>query len=220
MQAKALEAPNGKPLGAAIGGVSVMNGVAINGQIAALVDTHIALLDPSKAAATPQVRTTAAGEAVCRIAPAPQKAAQNGTAKSGDAAAGGAEAGVLPRHEMYVQAGKPATRGKEYEAARAAPRGGACVVLGAGNQAFLGMADTLNKMFLENYPVVLKHHDAQVRRWSFKSPPVVLGVSRPSLDGVHASGNGLAVRRHGGCLCEGPPAPPAATQTMLKACAS
>lgn len=68
-----------------------------------------------------------------------------------------------PTVDLYVQPGKPATRGSAYREARSAARDGACVVLGAGNQTFLSMADTLQKMFMHNYPCVLKHHGTLVR---------------------------------------------------------
>ena len=151
MQTKGMANPAGKVASGTIGNTGVMVGAVINGHLNALIDTHLALLHPKKQQATPEVRKTAEGEIVCRVQPAPSAAkAKNGSE-------------TWPKLDMYIQPGKEASRGEAYARAHAAPRDGACVVLGAGNQPMLGMSDTLNKMFLENFPVVLKHHDAQVQ---------------------------------------------------------
>lgn len=65
--------------------------------------------------------------------------------------------------ELYTRPGKASTRGERYRQGRAQGAAGAAVVLGAGNQPFLSFTDTMCQLFVHQTPVVLKHHDAQVR---------------------------------------------------------
>lgn len=66
------------------------------------------------------------------------------------------------RTHVYTQTGAELSQGVEAAAVSGAHRIGAAVVLGAGNQPFLSIEDTLHMLFDRNLPVLLKHHPAQV----------------------------------------------------------
>ena len=114
----------------------------------ALIEAMRTMQNPARRTYCQQLRNTGAGGAVYRVKP--------------DVGIKGGES-VFPKCDVYLQPGKQPTRGRNWDETHSAPRSGACVVLGAGNQPFLSVVDVLTKMFHDNYPVVLKHHDAQVR---------------------------------------------------------
>lgn len=76
---------------------------------------------------------------------------------------------------MYLKPGHEPSQGQEEAEARRVAAGGLCFVLGAGNQAFLGIVDTLYAMFRDDHTVCLKYHDTQVPpRLSLRSTPARL----------------------------------------------
>jgi hypothetical protein len=121
----------------------------VNRYIAALIINLSEASGKAARASVPLGRTSASGSQVYKVWPTM-------ASHEKDAVLGSARA------YLYVQPGKNATRGEQYTARHARAAGGVCIVLGAGNAPFLSMIDVLHKMYNENYPVVLKHHDAQV----------------------------------------------------------
>jgi hypothetical protein len=106
------------------------------------------------------------------------------------------------RTEVYVQPGRQPSRGGKYRAFHAKAADGACAVLGGGNRAFLGVYDTLHKMFEENMPVVLKHHDTQARPWSPRRLPVLrfrIAYARESQSHLHLPGRSVPASAQPAC---------------------
>lgn len=67
---------------------------------------------------------------------------------------------------LYTQTGKELTQGQEAAKYLSTESAGVAVVLGAGNQGFLSMEDSMYMLFDKNMPVLLKHHPIQVRVFS------------------------------------------------------
>ena len=118
--------------------------------VARMADELIALLNGTAPQPPPALRCTAAGAEVFKVWP---------LTKSHQQDFGLGKAAV----EMYTQPSRPSTRRSRYEDARSEQAAGAAVVLGAGNQPFLSITDSICKLFVHQEPVILKHHDEQVR---------------------------------------------------------
>eukprot|EP00892_Ulva_mutabilis_P007721 jgi/Ulvmu1/5320/UM022_0114.1 len=133
-----------------------------------LVGAMAAALEQCHAGTTPAVadlprRSTADGRQVLQVT-SPQKPAMP-TLRSASA-------------YLYLKPGCEPSQGVERRAAQQAAAEGVCCVLGAGNQAFLGLYDVLHTMFLEGHVACLKYHDAQA-----KTAPLLEYVLAPLLEG-------------------------------------
>jgi hypothetical protein len=137
--------------------------------LGALFSGHAALLEAAARGSAgafpppaPRLRTNAAtGVAVFQTYPHPTGL---------HAASAGLPGSTVEVHAVAAAASAEDTEAAPAQsAAYAAAHAGApaaaacCVVLGAGNVAFLAVHDMLHKLFIENIPVVLKWHEAQVR---------------------------------------------------------
>lgn len=63
---------------------------------------------------------------------------------------------------LYLQPGQEPSNCQDVAEAEKAAAEGVCFVLGAGNQGFLGLYDTLHAMFYHGHVACLKYHDTQV----------------------------------------------------------
>lgn len=117
--------------------------------ICSTIKGHIAILQGKLPADAPLLRTTDGGSKIFKGWPLTD--ADKRDVQLGQAAI-----------DIYIQPGKEGTRSKYYTERHSKPAEGAAIVLGGGNQAFLGFVDVMHKLMMDNEPVVQKHHEAQV----------------------------------------------------------